>query len=87
MNFCLGHQVLSSFQKIFLKPYSGQACLLFKGPGGGLEGPRLMISGTIQASPMKLCTALVLLKAYQTRIQKQIFRPLQNQANCILFER
>ena len=47
---------------------SGQAFLPFEGPrgggGGSLETP-FMISGTIKASPMKLCTVIVLLKAYQ----------------------
>ena len=32
---------------------------------GGSLGTLLMISGTIKASPMKLCTVIVLLKAYQ----------------------
>ena len=39
--------------------------LLFKGPRGGSLGTPLMISGTIKASPMKLCTVIVLLEAYQ----------------------
>ena len=37
---------------------------LLKIQGGSLGTP-LMISGTIKASPMKLCTVIVLLKAYQ----------------------
>ena len=39
--------------------------------GGVFRNP-LMISRTIKASPMKLCTAIVLLKAYQNKkkIQK-----------------
>ena len=36
----------------------------FKVQGGSLGTP-LMISGTIKTSPMKLCTVIVLLKAYQ----------------------
>ena len=41
--------------------------LPFKGPrgGGGSLGTSLMISGTIKASPMKLCTVIVPFKAYQ----------------------
>ena len=42
------------------QPYSGQAFLPLKRPGGSLG-----ISGTIKASPMKLCTLIVQLKAYQ----------------------
>ena len=48
-------------------PIQARLFLLFKCPSGGGEifrGP-LMISGTIKASPMKLCTVIVLLKAYQ----------------------
>ena len=42
-----------------------QAVLPFKGPGAGLQGNLfLMISGTIQACPMTLCTFIVPLKAY-----------------------
>ena len=39
--------------------------LPFKGLEGGLQRTPIMISGTIQASPMKCCTAIVLLKTYQ----------------------
>ena len=37
----------------------------FKGPAGSLGTPPPIISGTIKASPVKLCTVIVLLKAYQ----------------------
>ena len=51
------------------QPYSGQAFLLpFKGPGGierVFRDTPSMISGTVQASPMKLYTVIVLLKTYQ----------------------
>ena len=51
-------------------PYPIQARLFlpFKGrggEGGGGLGTLLMISETFKASPMKLCTVVVLLKAYQ----------------------
>ena len=58
-------------------PYSDQGLLSFKGPETGLLAtPPLMISGTIQESPMKLCTVMVLLKTYHNTIQKLIFRNL-----------
>ena len=53
-------------------PIQARLFLPFKGPRGGSLGTPLMISGTIQASPMKLCTVIVLLKAYQNT--KRIFQ-------------
>ena len=51
---------------IWVLPYSGQAFLAIKGPGGLRDSPPpLMISGTVKASPMKLCKIIVLLKVYQ----------------------
>ena len=47
-----------------LNPSQARLFLPFKGPRGSLGTP-LMISGTIKASPMKLCTVIVLLGAYQ----------------------
>ena len=47
-----------------LDPIQARLFLPFKGPTGVFRDP-LMISGTIKASPMKLCTVIVLLKAYQ----------------------
>ena len=59
-----------------LKTYinSIQTSLFFrlKIRGGGLFGAPLMISGTIQANQVKLCTVIALLKAYQnTKINDQ----------------
>ena len=45
-------------------PIQARLFLPFKGPRGVFRDP-LMISGTIKASPMKLCTVIVLRKAYQ----------------------
>ena len=50
--------------RTWFNPIQARLLLPFKGPRGSLGTP-LMISGTIKASPMKLCTAIVLLKAYQ----------------------
>ena len=47
-----------------LNPIQARLFLPFKGPRGVFRDP-LMISGIITASPMKLCTVIVLLKAYQ----------------------
>ena len=47
-----------------LNPIQARLFLSFKGPRGVFRDP-LMISGTIKASPMKLCTVIVLLKPYQ----------------------
>ena len=47
-----------------INPIQARLFLLFKVQGGVFRDP-LMISGTIKASPMKLCTVIVLLKAYQ----------------------
>ena len=49
-----------------LNPIQARLFLPFKGPrGGGSLGTPLMISGTIKARVIKLCTRIVLLKAYQ----------------------
>ena len=45
-------------------PIQARLFLPFKGPGGSLGTP-LIISGTTKASPIKLCTVIVLPKAYQ----------------------
>ena len=42
-----------------------------------------MISGTIKASPMKFCTVIVLLKAYQNT--KEVFRNLTCDVTMTLF--
>ena len=47
-----------------VNPIQARLVLPFKGPRGVFRDP-LMISGTIKASPMKLCTVIGLLKAYQ----------------------
>ena len=47
-----------------INPIQARLFLPFKGPRGGLKEP-LMISGTIKASPMILCTVILPLKAYQ----------------------
>ena len=52
--------------KISLNPIQARLFLQFKGPRGVFKDP-FMISGTIKASQMKLCTVIVLLKAYQNR--------------------
>ena len=44
----------------------------FKVQGGGVFRDPLMISGTIKANPMKLCTVIVLLKVYQNT--KKMFK-------------
>ena len=44
-------------------PIQARVSLPIKGPGGSLGTP--MISRTIKASPMKLCTVIVLVKAYR----------------------
>ena len=51
-------------RKLLFNPIQARLFLPFKGPRGSLGTP-LMISGTIKASPMKLCTIIVLLNAYQ----------------------
>ena len=50
-----------------IQPYSVQAFLPFKGPGGVFTEPppQKKISGTIEGSPMKHCTLIALLKVYQ----------------------
>ena len=47
-----------------VNPIQARLFLPFKDPTRVFSDP-LMISGTIKASPMKLCTVIVLLKAYQ----------------------
>ena len=47
-----------------INPIQARLFLPFKGPRGSLGTP-LMISGTIKASSLKLCTVIVLLKVYQ----------------------
>ena len=47
-----------------LNPIQARLFLPFKGPRGVFRDP-LMISGTITASPMKLCTVIAPLKTYQ----------------------
>ena len=47
-----------------LNPIQARLFLPFKGPMGVFRDP-LMISGTSKASPMKLCTVIVLLNTYQ----------------------
>ena len=46
-------------------PIQARLFYRLKVQGGGSLGTPLMISGTIKASPMKLCTVIVLLKTYQ----------------------
>ena len=55
---CESHKRLTIFKPGFFYR------LKVQGVGGIFRDP-LMISGTIKASPMKLCTVIVLLKAYQ----------------------
>ena len=50
--------------ELAFNPIQARLFLPFKGPRGTLGKP-LMISGTSKASPMRLCTVIVLLKAYQ----------------------
>ena len=96
--------ILTYLTVVFSQFYSNIILTLFR-PGffyclkvqGGSLGTLLMISGTIKASPMKLCTVIVLLKTYQnteifenmtydvtmTSLLKTIakFGPLRNQTN------
>ena len=70
----LAEEVMRSYSKTFFSeafkvladfnPIQARLFLLFKGPGGVFRDP-LTISGTIKSSPMKLCTGIVLRKAYQ----------------------
>ena len=54
-----------------VNPIHTRLFLPFKGPRGVFRDP-LMISGTIKANPMKLCTVIVPLKVYQNT--KEIFK-------------
>ena len=56
-------------KNILFNPIQARLFLPFKGPRGSLGTP-LMISGTIKASPIKLCTVIVLRKAYQNTERK-----------------
>ena len=70
---CLSIQIHELNQKTIPGFNPIQARLLFyhlKVQGGSLETPHLMISGTIKAIPMKLCTVIVLVKAYQNTKRK-----------------
>ena len=57
--------ILTRQFNLCVNPIQARLFLPFKGPREGSLGTPLMISGTIKASPMKLCTVIVLLKAYQ----------------------
>ena len=70
--------------------YSGQAFLAFirlgGGGGGGLQGP-LMISGTIQAGPMKLCTELAGdPKKYSCLIKRKMHKKIVNNKICLDYQ-
>ena len=55
---------------VSVNPIQARLFLSFKGPMGSLGDP-LMISGTSKASPMKLCTVVVLLNTYQSTKKTQ----------------